>query len=327
MARLVRVRETLTESEIESLRGVSLCFHTAPEHPSFAHAQRIGLPLRPLLEGDSCPEEAVLIVPIWEPRPGHRFEELVRVVDRLLAPGGCPWDREQTHETLKRHLLEETYEVLDAVDRRSDPDLEEELGDLILQPVMHAQIASAAGRFDIDAVVQGILDKLVRRHPHVFGEIEAEDTETVLRNWDAIKRAEKSAAEPTSLLAGIPVALPALLRAYEVSKRAARAGFEWPDLSAVFEKTEEELAELREAIASGDPEAIEAELGDLLFTWVNVARWLRVEPEDALRKMLARFTARFQSMERLSPKPLLELAPQEWEALWQQAKVASRTTS
>lgn len=245
--------------------------------------------------------------------------ELARIVDRLLGPGGCPWDQEQTHESLKRHLLEEAYEVLEAIDSGSPDQLREELGDLLLQPVMHAQMARVAGQFDIEDVARGICDKLVRRHPHVFGDRDVADADEVLRNWDLIKQAEKG-GEPESLLAGVPKSMAGLLRAHEISKRAARAGFEWPDIEAVFAKLSEEEAELREALEGGDPARVEAEIGDLLFTAVNIARWAHVEPEEALRQMLHRFVARFQAMELAATVPLRDLTPAQWDHLWESSK-------
>lgn len=246
------------------------------------------------------------------------FYGLVDIVDRLLGPGGCPWDREQTHETLKRHAVEETYEVLAAIDS-GDPDrLCEELGDLLLQSVMHAQMDAIEGLYDVDDVIARVSEKLVTRHPHVFGEGDARTADEVLQNWDAIKQREKG--EPASILDGVPAALPSLLRAFEVSKRAARVGFEWPSVEEVWRKVEEERAELKEAISGGDASRIEEEFGDLLFALVNVARWLAVEPEDALRRMVDRFVDRFQAMERVAQKPLRELSAEEWDALWESAK-------
>jgi len=241
-------------------------------------------------------------------------------VDRLLGPGGCPWDQAQTHESLKRHLLEEAYEVLEAIDGGHMDLLQEELGDLTLQPVMHAQMESLKGGFDIDDVARGIVDKLVRRHPHVFGDTNVADADEVLKNWDAIKLQEKGREELRSILAGVPRSMPSLLRAFEISKRAARSGFEWPSFEEVFDKLREEEMELREALSSGDAEAVESEIGDLLFTAVNLARWAKVEPEEALRKMLNRFTARFQAMESATEKPLRELSAAEWDLLWNRAK-------
>ncbi len=259
-----------------------------------------------------------LVVPAQSTENPGGLGGLTWVVDRLLGPGGCPWDRAQTHESLKRHLIEEAYELLDAIDSGDPDQLREELGDVLLQPVMHAQMERRDGRWGIDEVAASVTEKLVRRHPHVFGDVHAPDADTVLRNWDAIKKAEKGDQGQASILDGVPRALPALLRAFEVSKRAARVGFEWPDLEGVWSKLAEEERELREAIASG--EGVADELGDLLFTVVNLARWTGVEPEDALRTMLDRFTARFQAMERGANRPLGELSAAEWDALWVAAK-------
>lgn len=259
--------------------------------------------------------------------PGESLEHpggiagLVWVVDRLLGPGGCPWDQEQTHESLKKHLLEEAYEVLDAIDSGSLDRLREELGDLLMQPIMHAQMEKLAGNWSIEEVADGIVEKLIRRHPHVFADGQAANADEVLANWDRIKQNEKG-GEPQSILAGVPRGMAALLRAHEISKRAARVGFEWPDIDAVFDKLHEEESELRRAIESGDPGHVEAEIGDVLFTVVNLARWSGVEPEEALRKMLNRFTDRFMHMESLAEKPLRDLNPAEWDRLWERSKLA-----
>jgi tetrapyrrole methylase family protein/MazG family protein len=264
------------------------------------------------------PKGATLVVPALNHEHAGGLYGLVWVVDRLLGPGGCPWDQAQTHESLKRHLIEESYELFDAIDDHDDERMREELGDVLLQPLMHTQIRKAAGGWDIDAAAREITDKLIRRHPHVFGDVDVADADEVLRNWDAIKKTEKS--EPRSVLAGVPTGMPSLLRAFEISKRAVRCGFEWPDIEAVWDKVDEETLELKEALATGDTKAIESEVGDLLFTVVNIARWAKVEPEEALRQMLNRFSARFMAMEAASPKPLAELSPQEWDDLWQKAK-------
>lgn len=248
------------------------------------------------------------------------LEELVAVVDRLLGPGGCPWDQEQTHESLKQHLLEEVYEVFDAIDSGDTERLKEELGDLLLQPLMHSQMEFRDGSFGIEHVADAIREKLVRRHPHVFGDVEANSAEEVLANWDRIKQSERQDETPKSVLHGIPRAMPALLRAHEVSKRAARCGFEWPDFKSVLEKLDEERHELEDAVESGDMDWIESEMGDLLFTAVNVARWVGFEPEEALHKMLHRFTERFKSMEEAADKPLTQLSAEEWDELWERAK-------
>jgi tetrapyrrole methylase family protein/MazG family protein len=262
---------------------------------------------------EEAPHDAILLIP---PAP---LDELARVVDRLLGPGGCPWDQAQTHESLKKYLLEEAYETLDAIDSGDPEKLREELGDLILQPYMHAQMQKRDGGFDIDEVARGITEKLIRRHPHVFGDLSVEDADEVLRNWDRIKSREKG-GEPQSILAGVPKGMASLLRAHEISKRAVRVGFEWPSLESVFEKLHEEEQELREALAEGDQEKIESEIGDLLFTAVNLARWAKVEPEEALRKMLNRFTERFMYMEKAAAGALSSLSAEEWDRLWTEAK-------
>lgn len=290
-------------------------YHSDPLDASFGWMHANGFAPAPVPPDGFA--EGVLVIPFHAGR-GTSLDDLVRVVDRLLGPGGCPWDQAQTHESLKRHLLEEAYEVLEAIDS-GDPDLfQEELGDLLLQPIMHAQMAKAAGQFDTEGVAKAIVKKLVRRHPHVFGDTSVANADEVLRNWDQIKKTEKG--EPKSILAGVPKGMASLLRAYEVSKRAARAGFEWPNREAVFEKMREEEAELHEAMASGDQKEIEAEIGDMLFTLVNIARWSGVEPEEALRKMLDRFTRRFMLMEERAGVPLGELSAEKWDELWEQSK-------
>ena len=300
---------------IESLAACVVC-STEPSHFALEAVREAGIEVLPYSESLTA---GVLVLP----PAATSLDRLVCIVDRLLGPGGCPWDQAQTHDSLKKYLLEEAYEVIDAIEIGSSEALREELGDLMLQPIMHGQISSCAGGFDTFDAADAIVEKLIRRHPHVFGDATAEDADTVLRNWDAIKKQEKGDSD-RSILAGIPRSLPALQRAYEVSKRAVRAGFEWPSLDEVFEKVAEEEAELREAVASCDRKEIESELGDILFTFVNVARWAKVEPEEALRKMVDRFTARFHAMERLAPKPLTDLSLAEWDELWIQAKRLER---
>lgn len=253
------------------------------------------------------------------------LEGLVTIVDRLLGPGGCPWDQAQTHESLQRHLLEEAYELIEAIDQADDAGMREELGDVLLQPLMHAQMKALAGEWSIEAVCAAILDKLIRRHPHVFGNQTAElSADQVLTQWEAIKQTEPGmAAKRASTLDGIPSALPALMRAMEVSRKAAKQGFEWPDLNAVWDKFNEEISELQEAIREGDNPAVSSELGDVLFTLVNVARWLQVDAEQSLRQMLVRFETRYRHMEAAVDRPLSELSPEAWDALWNQAKQAT----
>lgn len=279
----------------------------------------------PLHELDRVPVDHLtsVYVPPLPPDDRRDFAGLVHVVARLRGPGGCPWDREQTHETLRPFLLEEAYEVLDAINTGDDVKLCEELGDVLLQVVLHAQLASEEGRFDIQDVVSQQCEKLVRRHPHVFGDLQVADSAEVLRNWERIKAEENRHAPKESVMDGVIPSLPALVFAMEVSKRAVKVGFEWPDLQGVLEKFREEQQELAEAIAQGDRARIEAEIGDLLFTLVNIARHLKVDAEQALHAMVRRFIVRFQQMEALAReqgKPLEQLTLEEWDRLWETAK-------
>jgi tetrapyrrole methylase family protein / MazG family protein len=260
------------------------------------------------------------VVPAMNSDHPGGFYGLVWVMDRLLGSGGCPWDQEQTHQSLKRHLIEEAYELLEAIDRGAEEEMIEELGDVLLQPVFHGQIAAARGDWSIEAPIRAITEKLFRRHPHVFGDLTAADADEVLRNWDRIKKQEKEGKENASVLGGVPQALPALMRAMEISKRAARSGFEWPNLEAVWDKVREEEGELREAWAKGAHEEAADELADLLFSLVNVARWMKIDPEEALQRMISRFSARFRAMESAAGRPLADLSPQEWDDLWNRAK-------
>ncbi len=254
------------------------------------------------------------------------FARLTAIVAQLRAPDGCPWDREQTHETLRPHLIEEAYETLHAIETRDDENLCEELGDLLLQPVLHAQIAQEEKRFDIVDVLEGISNKLVRRHPHIFGDVNVEDSAQVLANWDAIKnieKAEKNAAPKLSILDDVPRGLPALSLAMEISKTAAKAGFEWPDADGVLDKVREEIDELEAAMQHESRERVGEELGDLMFTLVNVARWQKIDPELALRDMTRRFAQRFGAMEKLARErglELTDLSPEKWDELWNEVK-------
>jgi MazG family protein len=268
------------------------------------------------------------------------FARLVEIMARLRAPGGCPWDREQNFDTIKPYLLEETYEVLDAIDQRDWSGLAEELGDLMLQAVFFAQMASEEGRFDIGDSLEAINSKLVRRHPHVFADGDAQTSDDVLRRWDEIKAQEridkaKAAAEtapapPKGLLSGVPRNLPALVEASQISSRASKSGFDWDNLAQVVAKLHEELAELEAArtqTPGPTPEAssaaIEGELGDLLFVVVNMARFLKVDPEQALRKTNAKFRRRFEHVEHgleARGKTPRQSDIQEMEDLWQEAK-------
>lgn len=259
----------------------------------------------------------------------RKFEDLVALQARLLDPNGCPWDREQTHESLRTYLLEETYEVLEALEHKDFVKLPDELGDLLLQVVFHAELAKRAGRFEIGDVVEHIHTKMVRRHPHVFGETQADDAKAVLKNWEQLKTEERKAAGKTdqaaSLLDGLPKTLPATLEAYQLTRRAARIGFDWEKLEGVLDKLREEVAELRAAAEKGGQEKLEEEIGDLLFVAVNVARFLHTDPELALRKTNRKFQERFRWMEQeaqRSGRKLADVPREEMEALWDQAKVS-----
>jgi MazG family protein len=266
---------------------------------------------------------------------GQWFERLVALQARLRAPNGCPWDREQTHSSLRTYLVEEAYEVLDALESGDDAKFAEEMGDLLLQIVFHSQIAREEARFTIADVIREIHQKMVRRHPHVFGEKQAKDAVEVLRNWEKIKSEErrlkranvldgvKQKENPESLLAGVPRGLPAALEGFQLTRRVARIGFDWDDAEGIFEKIREEGAELRHALETKDQRRIEEEIGDLLFAAVNLARFVEVDPEIALKKANAKFASRFRAMERLARENGCELAgiPRpEMEALWETAK-------
>lgn len=220
---------------------------------------------------------------------------LIGIVERLRAPDGCPWDREQTHESLRAALVEECYEAVEAIVRADDANLREELGDLLLHVVMHAHMAGERHAFTFDEVVEGVCEKLIRRHPHVFGGATAGDSGEVLKQWEQIKRAEKG--QDASVLDGLPASLPALLRAQNAQKKAARVGFDWGEAGEVFSKLDEEIAELREALASGSPKHVEDEFGDLLFTAVNLGRHLGVDAETSLAASTSKFIRRFRALE------------------------------
>lgn len=268
---------------------------------------------------------------------GDWFEKLVEVQARLRAGDGCPWDREQTHESLRTYLIEEAYEVLEALDSGNDAKFAEEMGDLLLQIVFHSQIAREEGRFTVSDVIREIHDKMIRRHPHVFGETRAKDSAEVLRNWEQIKAEERRSkggegeknsdtgtGKDHSLLDGISRSLPATLEGFQLTRRAARVGFDWEDAGGIFEKIDEETAELKKAIGSENRAGVEDELGDLLFAAVNLARFLKVDPEIALKKANAKFSRRFRQMEqtaRSRGREFKEVPREEMEALWDASKV------
>ena len=261
------------------------------------------------------------------------LHSLMDILSRLRAPDGCPWDRKQTHESLKPNFLEETYEVMDAIDAQDPRKLREELGDVLLQVAFHAQIAQENGDFTIDDVVGDLCEKLIRRHPHVFADESAETVQDVLHHWEAVntlEREEGSTPEaPVSLFASIPRQLPALIRATKIQKRAARVGFDWPDVAGPMAKVEEEWLEFQGALASGEQERIREEFGDVLFSLVNVARFTDFESELALDDTNQRFLARFAVMESMAKEENLimkDLSLEELDALWRRAKVQLQST-
>ncbi|HYK34530.1 nucleoside triphosphate pyrophosphohydrolase [Alloacidobacterium sp.] len=276
---------------------------------------------------------------------GSQFAEAAAIMARLRAPGGCPWDREQTFDSIRKYTLEETYEVFDAIERRDWTSLKEELGDMLLQVLFYSEMAAEAGDFTILDVISELNRKLIRRHPHVFGDEAAAaagniaegletngiDAEQVLRNWDQIKQLEKSAQvkheESKGRLGAVPRALPALAEATKIGSKAAKAGFDWPDVSGLFDKLHEEIGELKAELGEKpDAAAVASEVGDLLFTAVNLARHLHVDPEFALRETNAKFRRRFASMEEASKEPLESLPPASLEKLWEEAKDQERRT-
>lgn len=253
------------------------------------------------------------------------FARLVGIMARLRGADGCPWDKEQTHASIKPYLIEETYEVAEAIERGDDRELCSELGDLLLQIVFHAQMASERGSFTIDDVVRTINEKLVRRHPHVFGNAEVQNSAEVLHHWSRIKAEERSHTNDRSAIAGVPRSMPALLRAHRLGDKAAGVGFDWQDPAGVLDKVREELHEMEAAIAEGQGEAARRELGDLLFAVVSLARHLGFNSEDALAAACDRFSARFRHMERAlagNGRDARSLSPIEWDALWESAKDA-----
>jgi len=264
---------------------------------------------------------------------GERFDRLVEIMATLRGPNGCPWDKQQDFNSLKPMLVEEVYEVLEAIESSDFDGLSEELGDLLLHVVFHSQLGKEAGKFDINTVVEKISDKLVRRHPHVFGDESASTPEEVIKNWEAIKAQEKAekvktqTPEQLSLLGGIPVKLPALHEAHQISARVARVGFDWPQIEGVFEKLREEVQELKEVISSDEgndrQKKLEEEVGDMLFVMVNIARHLKVDSESALKRSNRKFKSRFRFIEdeiAKQGKNLDQTSLEEMEALWRKAK-------
>ncbi|NLI29781.1 MAG: nucleoside triphosphate pyrophosphohydrolase [Nitrospiraceae bacterium] len=257
----------------------------------------------------------------------EQFQRLVDIMAKLRAPGGCPWDREQTHESIKPYLIEETYELVEAIDTKDDAGIREELGDLLLQVVFHADMAKERGAFDIGDVIDAISAKMISRHPHVFAGAKFDTPEAVLQQWTDRKREEGKFRE--SALDGVPGHLPSLLRAHRLQSRAARVGFDWKDVEDVMKKLDEELREFRAAMERNDKAAIEDELGDVFFSLVNVSRFLRINAEEALRKTIGKFVTRFRSIERMaaaSGRQLSDMSLEEMDALWDKAKALENKT-
>ena len=264
---------------------------------------------------------------------GQWFEKLVKLQARLRAPNGCPWDREQTHSSLRTYLIEEAYEVIDAMESGDDAKFAEEMGDLLLQVVFHSQIAREQGRFTVADVIREIHEKMVRRHPHVFGEKRAKNASEVLKNWEQIKREERRGkkganaeeGKKESLLDGIPRGLPGLMEGFQLTRRAARIGFDWDATEGIFAKLDEEVGELRRALAEGQAAEIEGEVGDLLFVSMNVARFLKIDPEIAIKKANAKFSQRFREMEAMAVAggaTLPNVPREQMEELWERAKLS-----
>jgi len=254
------------------------------------------------------------------------FDRLMEIMRRLRGPGGCPWDAEQTHESLKRYLIEETYEVIEAIDKKDSELLKEELGDLFLQPIFHSAIAEEREEFSMADVIDTICEKLVRRHPHVFGDQVVRTADEQVENWEQIKKSEKG-EERKSALAGVPPHMPALMKAQKLTEKAARVGFDWEHVDQVFAKVLEELHELEEAMVDDDQARMEAELGDLLFAIVNLGRFLSLNPEQALGKTIGRFTTRFAYIEETlhaGGKLMKDATLEEMDLLWEEAKRKER---
>lgn len=297
-------------SEQQSSEQLPLCEldHRAPDHLTSLFVP-------------ACPERLTA---------GGHLEQLVQVMERLRAPEGCPWDREQDHQTLKPYLLEEAYEVLEAIDQQDMHKLADELGDLLLQVVFHAQIAKEDGDFDLAEPVRLIVQKMRRRHPHVFGDTIVNSSAEVLQNWQAIKATERQGQVLGSLLDGVPRNMPGLLQAFKLQQKAAQVGFDWPDVSGAWLKVREEIAEMQEAAAAGDPVALQQEFGDLLFAMVNVARFQGVEPESALLGTVVKFRRRFAYIEQQAERDggrVADYSLEELDRWWEEAKQGEKAGS
>jgi tetrapyrrole methylase family protein/MazG family protein len=258
----------------------------------------------------------------------EEFVKLYEAIKMLRSPEGCPWDREQTHESLKQYAIEETYELIEAIESSNMDKVEDELGDVMLQVLLHSEIASESELFDVADVCRRHREKLQRRHPHVFSDVEVDGIDEIWKNWETIKRAEKGNEHRKSALDGVPDHLPALMKANKIGKKAARHGFDWPDILPVLDKLQEEAIELREAMESEDSDKIKEEIGDLLFSVVNIARHVDVDPEEALRQTTDKFRRRFIQIEEYAlsqGRELRDMTLQEMDAIWDEVKLKENT--
>lgn len=260
---------------------------------------------------------------IWDEKETYSVEDLVGIMQMLRGENGCPWDKEQTHTSIRNNLLEEAYETVDAIDRLDDTDMAEELGDLLLQIVFHCQMAKERGAYDLDKVADGICKKLIYRHPHIFSNVVVNNSDEVLDNWDKLKNKEKHMQSFSDTLKAVPKAFPACLRAQKVQKRAAKAGYDFKSVQDALSKIEEELNELKKALAENDIESAQSEVGDLIFSAINTARFLKTDAEQCLSSTTERFINRFTKAEELATKQnkiLSDLTEDELDVLWKQAK-------
>ncbi|TGB00811.1 nucleoside triphosphate pyrophosphohydrolase [Halobacillus salinus] len=321
-----QVYDTMVASELKLM----LLEDLSPDYPvtivTAAGSKGQRLTTVPLEELDRSVEvnnlTSVYVPPVQEDQLNHQFFRLREVIRRLRAPGGCPWDQKQTHESLRKYLIEEAYEFIDAVNREDDDNMIEELGDVLLQVMLHSQIGEDDGFFTIGDVIQSVTDKMIRRHPHVFGQVTVNDAEEVVTNWEAIKQVEKG-KKPTSLLDSIPTSFPGLLQAEELQKKAAKVGFDWDDVAPVLEKMQEEWQEFEEARENNNREEMEKEFGDYLFALANVARHYKLNSEQALQRTNTKFRTRLQAMERTVQErndTLESYSLEELEELWIDAK-------
>ena len=259
----------------------------------------------------------------YSKKENFNFDDLVKIMKFLRAPDGCPWDRVQTHESIRSNLIEETYEVIEAIDNKDNELMKEELGDVLLQVVFHSEMAEEDGAFDINDVVNDVCKKLVERHPHVFGEVKAENSEDALKSWDNVKMATKSQKKQSEAMLSVSRALPSLMRAAKIQQKAAKVGFDWSDVNGALDKVEEELAELRQAIAQESADKQSEELGDLLFSVVNVSRFIKQDSEKALYDACDKFTGRFSELEKLAESRNIDIKTaslDELDSLWNEVK-------